>query len=52
MDPGIEETVQFVAPAAGSYTFVCTVHLGMTGELRVIARAAMSGASGTRVARS
>jgi plastocyanin len=38
MDPGQEETLTFVAPAPGSYPFVCSVHLGMGGELRVTAR--------------
>ena len=39
MDPGQEEWLSFVAPDPGVYAFVCTVHLGMTGELRVSAAA-------------
>ena len=37
MEPGEQEVVEFVAPAPGSYPFVCTVHEGMSGELRVLA---------------
>jgi plastocyanin len=33
--PGTSETVQFKAPAAGEYTFVCTLHPGMSGNLSV-----------------
>jgi plastocyanin len=33
--PGTSETVQFKAPAAGEYTFVCTLHPGMGGKLIV-----------------
>lgn len=32
---GEEETVTFPVPAAGTYSFVCTVHPGMDGELVV-----------------
>ena len=31
--PGTSETVQFKAPAAGEYPFVCTLHPGMGGKL-------------------
>jgi len=33
--PGTSETVQFKAPAAGEYPFVCTLHPGMGGKLVV-----------------
>jgi plastocyanin len=33
--PGTSETVQFTAPAAGKYPFVCTIHPGMGGNLIV-----------------
>jgi plastocyanin len=33
--PGTSEAVEFVAPAAGEYTFVCTLHPGMEGKLIV-----------------
>jgi plastocyanin len=33
--PGTSETVQFKAPAAGEYPFVCTLHPGMGGKLIV-----------------
>ena len=33
--PGTSETVQFKAPAAGEYPFVCTLHPGMVGKLIV-----------------
>jgi plastocyanin len=33
--PGTSETVQFKAPAAGEYPFVCTIHAGMGGKLIV-----------------
>lgn len=29
------ETINFTTPAPGSYTFVCTIHPGMEGELAV-----------------
>ena len=35
VDPGSSRTIQFTAPGAGEYTFVCNVHEGMTGVLRV-----------------
>lgn len=33
--PGASETVQFTAPVAGEYAFVCTLHPGMDGTLAV-----------------
>lgn len=33
--PGTSETVEFTAPAAGQYTFVCTLHPGMAGTLDI-----------------
>jgi plastocyanin len=35
--PGTSETVEFKAPAAGEYAFVCTLHPGMGGKLIVAA---------------
>ena len=35
VQPGQMLNVSFVAPAAGEYVFVCNVHEGMTGTLRV-----------------
>lgn len=33
--PGAEETIEFTAPEAGEYTYVCTLHPGMDGVLIV-----------------
>jgi plastocyanin len=33
--PGAMETIQFTAPAVGSYQWACTIHPGMTGTLTV-----------------
>src|SRR5687768_1985633 len=33
--PGASETVEFAAPDAGEYPFVCTLHPGMDGTLIV-----------------
>jgi plastocyanin len=35
VDPGATDVATFVTPAAGSYTFVCTIHVGMSGTLTV-----------------
>jgi glucose/arabinose dehydrogenase/plastocyanin len=35
--PGTSETIEFVAPAAGTYHFMCTLHPGMSGTLQVVA---------------
>jgi plastocyanin len=35
VEPGSSETVEFKAPDAGEYTFVCTLHPGMAGTLVV-----------------
>jgi len=35
MDAGGREELTFIAPPPGAYPFVCTIHEGMTGELRV-----------------
>ena len=35
VQPGEEETIEFVAPEAGEYTYVCTLHPGMEGILTV-----------------
>ena len=33
--PGHSDRLEFETPSVGSYTFVCTIHEGMTGTLRV-----------------
>ena len=35
VDPGVEETISFEAPAPGDYPFVCTLHPGMEGTLTI-----------------
>lgn len=35
MAPGTSETISFTAPAAGTYTYVCTIHPGMEGTMTV-----------------
>lgn len=35
LEPGEEELLEFPAPAAGRYRFVCTIHPGMGGALVV-----------------
>jgi plastocyanin len=35
VQPGGTETIRFTAPEPGDYTFVCTIHIGMSGTLRV-----------------
>jgi plastocyanin len=35
LEPGREESLEFRAPAAGQYRFVCTIHPGMEGALVV-----------------
>lgn len=36
VEPGWDEVLHIVPPAAGTYPFVCTIHAGMTGKLVVI----------------
>lgn len=35
LEPGQQELLEFPAPAAGHYRFVCTIHPGMEGSLVV-----------------
>jgi plastocyanin len=35
VDPGASQTIEFIAPDPGDYTFVCTLHPGMEGTLVV-----------------
>jgi plastocyanin len=35
VEPGTSGTVEFTAPSAGDYEFVCTLHPGMAGTLTV-----------------
>ncbi len=35
VEPGASQTLEFTAPEAGDYTFVCTLHPGMDGVLTV-----------------
>jgi plastocyanin len=35
VDAGSSDAARFVTPAPGSYTFVCTIHMGMAGTLTV-----------------
>jgi plastocyanin len=37
VEPGWDEVLHIVPPAAGTYRFVCTIHAGMTGKLVVTA---------------
>jgi plastocyanin len=37
VEPGWDEVLHIVPPAAGTYPFVCTIHAGMTGKLVVTA---------------
>lgn len=35
VEAGGSDSATFVSPGPGSYTFVCTIHMGMTGSLTV-----------------
>ena len=35
VEPGASDAATFVTPGPGSYTFVCTIHMGMAGTLTV-----------------
>ena len=35
VDAGASDTTTFMTPGPGSYTFVCTIHMGMAGTLTV-----------------
>jgi plastocyanin len=35
VEPGMSDVIQLLTPAAGSYRFVCTIHVGMSGTLTV-----------------
>ena len=35
VEPGMSATVDLLTPAPGSYPFVCTIHVGMSGTLTV-----------------
>jgi plastocyanin len=35
VEPGMSDVIQLLTPAPGSYPFVCTIHVGMSGTLTV-----------------
>ena len=35
VEAGAEDSVTFVTPGPGGYTFVCTIHIGMSGTLTI-----------------
>jgi plastocyanin len=35
VEPGTSDAVQLLTPGPGSYPFVCTIHVGMSGTLTV-----------------
>lgn len=35
VEPGASDAATFETPGPGSYTFVCTIHMGMSGTLTV-----------------